>query len=77
MKAQIIATTHSCQEVFPIIGNNQSIGKSVGLTVRFPLMKLSVHEDNDGAVIISRTLPKKIRPVVSIMQPRRFGFVKR
>ena len=34
----------------------------VGLPLRFPLIKVYVHEDNVSALILARTLPQKFMP---------------
>ena len=62
MEAEIIAHAHCCWELFPIIDITKSLGKSVGLTVNDSLMKISVDEDNAGALILARTLPPKCTP---------------
>ena len=48
--------------MFPIINITPSLGKSVGLPVEYPSIKVSVHKDNDGALILSRTFPPKFTP---------------
>ncbi len=62
MEAETIALAHCCRELFPIIDMTQSLGKAVGLSVGVPLMKVSVHEDNAGALILARTLPPQFTP---------------
>ena len=37
----------------------QSQGKSVGIPVGVPYMKVSVHKDNAGALILARNFPPK------------------
>ena len=62
MESQTIALADCCQQLFPIINMTQSLGKTVGLPIGVPLMKVSVHEDNSGALILSRTLTPKFTP---------------
>ena len=40
----------------------QYLGKSVGITVRITSMKVYVHEDNAGELILARTFPQKYTP---------------
>jgi hypothetical protein len=61
MEAETIALAHCCRELFPIIDMTQSLGKAVGLSV-VPSMKVSVHEDNAGALILAKTLPPQFTP---------------
>ena len=61
-ESEIIALAHCCRELFPIIDISQSLGKEVGLPVGVRSMKVSVHEDNSGALILARTLPTKFTP---------------
>ena len=48
--------------MFPIINITKYIGKSVGLSVGVPSMRLSVHEYKYDALILSRTFPLKFTP---------------
>ena len=59
MESETISLARSCLDMFPIINITKFLGKSVGLAVGVPSMKLSVCEDNDGALILARTLPPK------------------
>ena len=61
-EAHKIALAHCFTELFPIINITQLLGKSVGIPFGVPLIKMSVHEDNDSALILSRTLTPKITP---------------
>ena len=38
------------------------MGKAVGLSIGAPLMKVSVHKDNVGALILAKTLPPQFTP---------------
>ena len=40
----------------------RSLGKSVGLPVGVPSMKLYVRKENAGAIILASTLPPKFTP---------------
>ena len=40
----------------------QSQGKSVGIPVGVPYMKVSVHKDNAGALILARNFPPTFTP---------------
>ena len=62
MEAETIDLARFCQELFPIIYITLFLGKSVGLPVRGTSMKFSVRNDNDGALILARTLPPKFTP---------------
>ena len=62
MEAETTVLDHCCQEMFPIIDITPSLGKAVGLPVGVPSMKMSVHEDNDGTLILARTLSPKCMP---------------
>ena len=62
MEAEIVALAHFCRDLFPIIDMTPSLGKAAGLSVWVLLMKVSVHEDNSGALILSRTLTPKFTP---------------
>ena len=53
MEADIIDLDNCCWELFPIIDINQSLGKAVGLPVRFPSIKVYVREGNSGAPILA------------------------
>ena len=59
MEEEIISFAHFCRDLFLIINIPQSIVKTLGLPVGVPSMKLSVHEDNDGALILARTVAPK------------------
>jgi hypothetical protein len=57
MEAEIIAPAHCCQELFPIMDMVSLLGTKVGLPVSGATMKVSIHEDNAGALILAETLP--------------------
>ena len=62
MEAKIIALTHSCKELFPIMDVVKSVGTAVGLPVSGTSMHVSVHEDNSGALVLAKTLPPQFTP---------------
>jgi hypothetical protein len=62
MEAETNALVHCCQELFPIMDIVQALGTAVGLLIRVPTMKVSVHEDNAGALILAQTLPPQFTP---------------
>ena len=62
MEAEINALAHCCRELFPILDMTASLGKAVGLPIGVPAMKVSVHEDNAGALILAKTLPPQFTP---------------
>ena len=62
MEADKNALDSCCRELFPIIDMTQQLLKAVGLIVGVTLMKISVHKDNYGVLILSRTFPQKFTP---------------
>ena len=62
MEAEILALAHSCQELFPIIDMATFLGASVGLPVDPPSMKVSIHEDNAGALVLADMIPPQYTP---------------
>ena len=77
MELYINALAHSCRELFPIIDITISLGKSVGLPIGDTTMKVSIHEDNAGALILAKTLPPQFIPCSKYLWPRPSGFAKR
>ncbi len=57
MEAEIIALAHCCRELFPIMDMVSLLGTKVGLPVSEATMKVSIHEDNAGALVLAETLP--------------------
>ena len=56
----------------------QSLAVAVGITAGDVIMRVSVHEDNLGALVFwLRLCHHNSRRVVSITQPRLSGFVRR
>ena len=62
MEADIIAMSHYCRELFPIINISTSLGGAVVLPMVGTTMIFSVNKDNAGALILDRTFPTKITP---------------
>ena len=62
MEAEIIALAHSCRELFPIIDMSHALGAAVGLPVGDATMRVSIHEDNAGALILAEKLPPDFTP---------------
>ena len=62
MESETFFLDHCCIELFPIVNITPSLVKAVGLPVGVSSMKLSVHENNSGALILARTLPPKFTP---------------
>ena len=62
MEADAIDIDNCCLELFHIINITQSLVKVVGLPVGVPSMKVSAHEYNAGALILTMTLPPKFTP---------------
>ena len=77
MEAKIIILAGCCRELFPIIDITRSLGKEVGLPVRVPSMKLSVHKDNAGALILARTLPQTFTPRSKYNATKMIWFLRR
>jgi hypothetical protein len=61
MEAEIVATSHCC-ELIPIMQMVEFLGPAVGLPVDCTSMRVCIHEDNTGALILANTLPPQYRP---------------
>ena len=57
MKAKIIALLACCRDPFPIIDMVELLTSSVNLPIGETTMKLSVHEDNLGGLVLGKTFP--------------------
>ena len=77
MEAKIIALAACMGELIPIMDIVQSLADAVGIPAGDVNMRVSVHEENLGALVLAKTLPPQLPCVVSIMLPRLFGFVRR
>ena len=62
MEAEVVALAHSCRELFPIMDMVSLLGTKVGLPVSGATMKVSIHEDNAGALVLAETLPPQFTP---------------
>jgi hypothetical protein len=62
MEAKIIALLVCCRDLFPIIDMVESVTSSMKLPIRETTMKLSVHDDNSGALVLAKTLPPQFTP---------------
>jgi len=62
MEAEIISLSHSCRVLFPICDMTQALGKAVGLPIGETTIKVSIHEDNAGALVLAQTLPPQFTP---------------
>ncbi len=70
MEAEIIALLACCRNLLSIINMVESVTSSVKLSIGETTMKLSVHEDNSGALVLAKTLPPQFTP------QRQFGSTK-
>ena len=62
MEAEIIALAQSCRELFPIMDMVASLGEAIGLPIGDTKMKVSIHEDNAGALVLAEMLPPQWTP---------------
>jgi hypothetical protein len=62
MDAEIIALAACMRELIPIIDIVQSLADAVGRQTGVVNMKVSVHEDNSGALVLAETLPPQFTP---------------
>jgi hypothetical protein len=62
MEAEIIALSACCRDLFPIIDMVESVMSQVNLPIGETTMKLSVYEDNSGALVLAKTLPPQFTP---------------
>ena len=62
MEAEIIALNHCCRELFPLMDMVTSLSAAVGLSQPMTTMRVSVHEDNAGALVLAKTLPPQYTP---------------
>ena len=56
MEVEIVSLVHSCREVFPIMHMVGSLGPALRNPAGDTTMKDSVHEDNNGTLILAQTL---------------------
>ncbi len=62
MEAKIIALLVCYRYLFPIINMVESVTCQVNLPIKETTMKLSVHQDNSGALVLAKTLPPQLTP---------------
>ena len=62
MEAEIIALNHCCRELFPLMDMVTSLSTAVGLPQPMTTMRVCVHEDNAGALVLANTLPPQYTP---------------
>ena len=62
MEAEIVALSHSCKELFPVMDMVESLGPALGIPAGPTTMKVSIHEDNAGALILAQKLPPEYTP---------------
>jgi hypothetical protein len=60
--SKIIALLACCRDLFPIIDMVESVTCQVNLPIGETTMKLSVHEDNSGALVLAKALPPQFTP---------------
>ena len=56
MEAEVIALTHRCKPLLPVIGMVASLGDEIGCSKKVTIMHLMIHEDNAEALILAETL---------------------
>ena len=61
-RAEIIALSACCRELFPIMDMVSSVTRSVKLPIGKTTMNVSIHEDNSGALVLAKTLPPQFTP---------------
>lgn len=63
MEAEVIALANCCKELFPIMDQVAEIVEAVGMTdPDNPVMHVTIHEDNSGALVLATTLPPQFTP---------------
>lgn len=63
MQAEIYALCTCCKALFPLIKMVKELSGAVGLPVGGPpTMKITLHEDNTGALILAKTIPPEFTP---------------
>jgi hypothetical protein len=76
MEAEVIALSGCMRELITIMDMVQLLAVAVGIPAGDVNMRVSVHEDNSGALVLAETCHHNSRHIVSITQPRLSGFVK-
>ncbi len=62
VEAEVIALAACMRELFPIMDMVQSLAVAVGIPAGDVNMRVSVHEDNLGALVLAETLPPQFTP---------------
>ena len=63
MEAEVNDLAHCCQELFPVIDIVKEVDAVIGIkTEDLISMRLSIHEDNAGALVLSETIPPQFTP---------------
>jgi hypothetical protein len=62
IEAKIIALAACMRELIPIMGRVQSLADAVGIPAGDVNMRVSLHEDNSGALVLAETLPPQFTP---------------
>jgi hypothetical protein len=62
MKAEIIALSACCRELFPIIDMVCSLAKTTNFPIGSTTMNVSINEDNSGALVLAKSLPPQFTP---------------
>ena len=62
MEAEIISLATCMRELIPIMDMVQELAVAVGKSAGDVNMKVSVHEDNSGALVLAKTLPPQFTP---------------
>ena len=58
MEAEVNALSLCCRELFPLMDMVGEVGKAVGMATKdMTSMHVSVHKDNAGALVLTKTLP--------------------
>ncbi len=62
MDAEVIALGACMKELIPILDMVQLLAVAVGIPAGDVNMRVSVHEDNSGALVLAETLPPQFTP---------------
>ncbi len=62
MEAKVIALDACMRELIPIMDMVQLLAVAVGIPAGDVNMRVSVHEDNSGALVLAETLPPQFTP---------------
>jgi hypothetical protein len=62
LSTMVIALGACMRELIPIMDMVQSLAIAVGISAGDVIMRISVHEDNSGALVLAETLPPQFMP---------------